>query len=74
MDSLEVLKYLLMGPVGFIMDPSPENKISGVAILMVLSGCGLLPLVVHKWWANMVSLMAIVGWLLCGVLAHGIEC
>lgn len=62
----------VLGPIYFIRDVSPENQITGLLLFLVLVPLLLLPLVKRNQITISISIVALILWLLLGVIGEGI--
>ena len=63
---------ILLGPILFIMDAAPANVWSGLALTIILLPAMALFAVRPKAWTAALSLVALIVWVILGVIGDGI--
>jgi hypothetical protein len=59
---------MLWGPIWMILDPRPDKKAEGVAILVGCAACLIVGAFnLPKWWAFVVMIVALIVWINVGL-------
>jgi hypothetical protein len=65
---------VLLGPLHFLMDTAPENRITGIVLCLVLLPCLAAFPLKPNFVTALVSLLAGLCWFAIGVIGAGIGC
>lgn len=63
----------LWGPILFVLDVAPANKVFGAVACVVLIPCMLLWAVRPKFWSVVLAAAAALVWLFLGAVGAGID-
>jgi len=65
---------ILLGPLHFLMDVAPENRVTGVFLCIAFVVCVGAFALRRNLATTILLIIAIGGWLLVGLLGSGIGC
>ena len=65
---------VLLGPILFAMDVAPANIGWGIALTVILVPTIALVAVRPRRWTALASGLALLTWLLLGIIGEGIDC
>jgi hypothetical protein len=65
---------MLFGPITLVMDVSPANQLTGVALTGLCLCAFVLAICKPRPWPIALAILAVLLWLFAGLIGEGINC
>ncbi len=67
------MKDLLLGPLTFVLDVAPTNRVWGIVLTIILVLCIAAYPLKPRIWTAIITGLGILGWMLLGLIGGGIN-